>query len=280
MGTRLACAGVAASLVICCGAKAAPQVFSFAMPDDPLGHSASASFEFSAGQLHIILKNTSTQAPRSDDFRGPDSGNVSWLTGLFFNIEGTVTSAGGGTASADMVWAESGGGFSNNFPGGGGDPDPSAYWAYRNDLSPSNFGEFAGLFGGGDQQYGLGASGLSGAGFDLFGPSDILVPGDTPGENQPPDGSSGGVLPDLSVVPDLALPSGHEENAFVDGMIEFWLDIGGTDLVVTDVAFVWGTDLNQGLVLIPLPAALPLGLAGLAGVVIMRRRTARGKQAV
>ncbi len=289
MGKKFFCACIVASLVICEGAQAgrlefnstavnrAPvngssQTFSYAMSDDPLGHSASATVEFSGGQLHITLWNTSTQAPRSDDFRGPDSGNVSWLTGLFFNIEG-ASITDGGSASGPMVWAQRDGSF---FELNAGDADPGAFWAFRDDVSDSDFGEFAHLFGNNNQQYGLGAAGLG-----IFGANDILEPGATPGENNPPNGASGGVLPDLELLddPGLALPIGHREHAYMRGMIEFWFDVGRGEGLITDVAFVWGSDLAQGLVLVPLPAALPMGLAGLAGVVFLRRRAARAKRA-
>jgi len=39
-----------------------------------------------------------------------------------------------------------------------------------------------------------------------------------------------------------------------------------------DVAFVFGTGAGDATVLVPLPMALPMGLAGLLGVVIFRRR--------
>lgn len=281
MGKKSFCACAAVSLVICGGANAGflefghagvqgePQVLNHRMPDDPVGHSARATFNFTRGQLEITLTNTSTYAPRSDGSRGPDSGNVSWLTGLFFNIEGGRIT-GGGSASGPMVWAERGGGFT---PLDQTQADPGAFWAFRDNLTPSDFGGFADLFGGGEQQYGLGA-----AGFDIFGPHDILEPeGNHPGENNPPAGSGGGILPGVQ---GLELPNGHRDRAYVDETIVFVFDFEFFDdeviPVFSDVAFVWGTDLAQGLVvLIPLPAALPMGLAGLAGVAFLRRRAVR-----
>jgi len=45
-----------------------------------------------------------------------------------------------------------------------------------------------------------------------------------------------------------------------------------------NVSFVFGTGFDE-VVLIPLPAALPMGLLGLGGVVVLRRLSLRGRKA-
>ena len=95
------------------------------------------------------------------------------------------------------------------------------------------------------------------------------------------------------MIPDLDLPPGQKyydqqsgqpgdpiPYALASLIFEFNLDFGNGSgpISIEDVAFVFGTGFDE-VVLIPLPPALPLGLAGLAGVVVMRRRAVRAKLA-
>ncbi len=213
--------------------------------------SADALFTFSddgggSPTLQIVLTNT---ASNND---GP-----SWLTGLFFDLAGSPE-LNNGSAAGDMITLDG----TTQTPWGG---DPSSMWAFDDDMS--------GELPFGDQQYGLGA-----AGFDVFGPSDLLEGG---GPHPQPGGVDGGILPDID---GLTVP-GHHGDAFALGSLvfTFWLDdnfdIFSAD--VSNVAFAWGSGFNEIVltsVVVPLPPAAALGLAGLGLVAIGRRRVtaARG----
>ena len=224
--------------------------------------SAQADFTFDdvSDTLTLVLTNTMTTNPGEGE--GP-----AWLTGLFFNLTGAgnLTLSMPKPPSANMVK------FDGTTQVTYTDADPGHFWAFRSDLTPADFGEFANKFGGGNQQYGLGS-----AGFDLFSHSDIIAY--TPlGPRPQPAGADGGIVGDFGGV---TVPSGFQigggnESPFVLESLElvFNLDAGFglsnfSDLNLTEVAF--GTRLEEGL-LIPLPAALPMGLLGLCGIVLLRR---------
>ena len=178
--------------------------------------------------------------------------NPHWLTGLFFDVAGspelTFVSA---EAPLGMVT------FDENGPSPYTDVGPAHFWAFRSDLTgESPFG----------QQYGLGATG-----FDVFGPGDILDPQEG-GPTPQPGGVDGGILPNIE---DVSVPKGHFGRPYVLGELHFKFDLGEYDIEyagVENIAFVFGTGFDE-IVLIPLPAALPMGLAGLVGVIVIRRVT-------
>ena len=74
----------------------------------------------------------------------------------------------------------------------------------------------------------------------------------------------------------LNLPDGHTRE-MVDGGIWLTFDLGDYSFdenSISDVSFVFGTSFSE-VVLVPVPLALPLGLAGLAGVIVGRKRLGR-----
>jgi hypothetical protein len=159
---------------------------------------------------------------------------------------------------------------------GGGNPDTAS--AYNTVTVDHFWGLNQSISGGslpfGDQQYGLGA-----AGFGVFAPSTILNL-QAGGPLPQPDGSDGGILSgDLLDAGTIDIPSGHTDRPMVDGGIWLTFDLGNYDInqadeLVSDVNFVFGTSFGE-IVLIPVPMALPVGLAGLIGVVMARRRLGR-----
>jgi len=210
--------------------------------------SASATFTFNDDGpttiLTIQLTNTMTS-----------NGGPQWLTGLFFDIAGspTLTYDSSGLIASMIT-------LSGTTQTAYTTVDADHFWALRDDLSGLPFG---------DQEYGLGS-----AGFDVFGSSDILnfqAGGPTP----QPDGTDGGILADIA---GLDIPDGHDGKPFVLGSLWLTFDLGSYDIddaAVSDVAFVFGTGFDETVLLVPVPLALPLGLAGLAGVVLGRRRLSR-----
>lgn len=201
-----------------------------------------------------------------------DGTNPQWLQGLFFNLVGaptlTYTGLGGDSTDAynDMVILQPGATDS--------DPDSiSAYtdytvdhfWGLRQDLS-------AGDLPFGSQQYGLGA-----AGFGIFSESDVLnfqVGGPVPQL----DGSDGGILSGTMLSSgSINLPDGHTDREMVDGGIWLTFDLGAytfDENSLSDIAFVFGTSFSE-IVLVPVPLALPVGLIGLAGMIVGRKRLRR-----
>ena len=239
---RPATFGACAALVVAAFATGAASAGGVQFFEGSSGnHSASASFEFVGNELHITLTNTMTTVE-----------NPAWLTGLFFDIDGSPAFTGG-SATANLV----------SFNGGGmsayGDHTASQLWAFRDDI--------AGGLPFGDQQYGLGA-----AGFNVFGDSDMLADG---GPHPQPNGIDGGILPDL---PGVNVPNGHFDTPFALGSVSFVLALanGFEGGEISNVWFAFGSGFDEvnfppGEV-IPLPAALPMGLAGLAGLVVLRKR--------
>jgi len=197
--------------------------------------SAQATFTFSdesgSNTLDIVLTNTMT----TND--GPQ-----WLTGLFFDIAGSpdLTNA---SVSGDMITLDSAG---NQTPFT--DESPDEFWGFQQEFS-------AGDLPFGEQQYGLGA-----AGFDVFGPSDVIS-GSFHSLNGPP----GGVLADI---PDLDVPNGfaNPNRPFFLGDVHFSFDLPDAfdihDASVDNVAFVFGSDFGE-IVLVPVPPAVALGAFGL-----------------
>ena len=140
---------------------------------------------------------------------------------------------------------------------------PAQLWAFRQGVPDGEFPQ--------DAAYGLGAAGL-----DVFGMQDILESG---GPAPQPAGADGGIIPNFEGV---TVPPGHFGRPFAFGSLTFHFDLPGgfniADASVENVSFVFGTGFDE-VVLIPLPAALPMGLFGLAGVVVLRRLSLRGRKA-
>ena len=248
------CLVTAAAVVTALAGNAYADELSFHFDLSNGTQSASADFTFSdAGSgpvtLNIVLTNTMTT-----------NGGPNWLTGLFFNLAGAPTldyqsTAGNmitlqGTTQSDFFYDPA----NEKQPG-----LPADFWAYRDDLS--------GELPFGDQQYGLGASGL-----DIFGLNDIL--GDPPNLILPqPAGTDGGILADID---GLQVPEGHEGRPFVLGSLEFifelpW-DFDLSEASVSDIAFIFGTGFDETVLLIPLPLPAAMAGAGLMIVVCFRRR--------
>ena len=94
-----------------------------------------------------------------------------------------------------------------------------------------------------------------------------------------PGGTDGGIVPSFVGV---TVPPGHFGRPFALGSLTFHFDLdmefNFANASVENVSFVFGTGFDE-VVLTPLPAALPMGLFGLAGVVVLRRLSLRGRKA-
>ncbi len=245
------CVGGCALLGLC-GAVAAgplppPQTFSLSNGLQ----SASAVFAFTPGSLEIVLTNTMTT-----------NGEPNWLTGLFFDIGGPTSPSltpTGTLVDGSLVTFD-----------GSGPPDdftaftPAQLWAFRQGVPDGELPQ--------DAAYALGAAGLD----DVFGMTDMLQSG---GPSPQPGGTDGGIVPTFGGV---TVPPGHFGRPFALGSLTFHFDLPGgfniADASVENVSFVFGTGFDE-IVLVPLPAALPMGLLGLAGVVVLRRLSLKGRKA-
>ncbi len=79
-------------------------------------------------------------------------------------------------------------------------------------------------------------------------------------------------MPDIDGV---TVPPGHYDRPFVLGSLLFHFELGDFDIYSTNVdllGFVFGTDFEE-VILIPLPLALPMGIAGLVAVMVLRLRS-------
>ena len=235
-----------------CGAAAAgplPPSQTFSLSNGL--QSASAVFTFTSGSLDIVLTNTMT----TND--GPN-----WLTGLFFDIGGPtspILAPTGAPVDGSLVFFLDGSGpLDFTFFG------PGKLWAFRQGVPDGEFPQ--------DAAYGLGAAGL-----DVFGMKDILESG---GPSPQPGGSDGGIVPSFDGV---TVPPGHFGRPFAFGSLTFHFDLPGgfniADASVENVSFVFGTGFDEVVLIIPLPAALPMGLLGLGCVVVLRRLSLRGRKA-
>lgn len=197
--------------------------------------------------------------------------NPQWLQGVFFDLlnSPTMNYIGlGGTSGDDY----------NDMVTGtpGSTPHSPDTWSPYTDVTADHFWaldqNLSGSLPFGNQQYGLGA-----AGFGVFGPGDILNY-QAGGPHPQPGGSDGGILSgDLIDNGTLNLPNGHTTREFVDGGLWLMFDLGNYDINsagVSGVTFVFGTGFDE-VVLVPLPMAMPVGLAGLALVAGARRRIRR-----
>ncbi len=208
-----------------------------------------------------------------NDMTATGSGtNPQWLQGVFFDLVG----------SPEMSYIGMGGDGTDDFndmiqlsPGAtSGDPDTFTsytdvtvdhFWGLRDDIS-------GGELPFGDQQYGLGA-----AGFGVFPSGSLNYQAGGPDPQL--DGSDGGII-SANVLDNgtVNVPDGHTRE-MVDGGIWLVFDLGDYEFdeeSVSDVTFVFGTDFGEVVlppgVAVPVPLALPLGLAGLVGLIACRRR--------
>ena len=196
------------------------------------------------------------------------NGEPNWLTGLFFDITGSpeledgIADPGG---IAEMVTFDKNGSQSYNAF------QPGHFWGFRQDLAGDD-----GLHEDNDdeddkselpfgQQYGLSAVGLEG----LFEEDDMLLE-----DGPPPGGVDGGILPGS----DAEVPPGQYGVPFVLGSLAFHFDLPEGDYVVDNVEFLFGSGFGE-VILIPLPLALPMGIAGLVALMVLRlrSRSARGQ---
>ncbi len=211
------------------------------------GHSAAATFTFDdvAHTAVIRIENTIDSAHNSLGSRA--------LTGLFWNMSpGSLPFTGVSATAGTPV----------NNPGGF---DPTQLWAFRGDLSAGStpFGT----------QFGLGA-----AGFDVFSGANMLAPG---GPQPQPNGIDGGIL---SQTGDAY--GGQNQNPMWRSFVELTFNVpssffaGGIgNIAVSDVGWQFGSEFNEpGITVVPLPAGVWAGAAGILGVAgwqgLRRRRLA------
>lgn len=223
----------------------------------------SASFSWdNVATLTVTLSNTAGSR-----------GDPSWLTGLFWRLNGAdIASANtpiGDIRTQDTV----GDGFTDTPAGASNDADHlwgfeslASGWSTNVETDPGVFEDFSGAFGGGNQNYGVGAAGFGVFGTALDGLTAV-------------NGPQGGVVSSSVDWATEGFPDQDGEE-FLWGSIAFTFNLTNIEgsLSISDVAMVWGTGFDE-VVLIPLPAALPMGLLGLAGVVVLRRRLAARQMA-
>jgi hypothetical protein len=242
----------AAIALTCAVGSAEANVLNFSKSNGT--HSASATFAFSNNggqkQLNITLTNTMTTNS------GPN-----WLTGLFFDIAGAPT-LNTNAVTGDLITLNGTTQTAYNAH------TPAQMWAFRDDIDGALSG----------QQYGLGA-----CGFGVFGPSDMIQPG---GPHPQPNGTPGGILADIA---GLSVPPGHQGKPFALGSLSFTFLLDNSfdvnNASVDNVAFVFGSSFGEVVLngdgppppppVVPVPMALPMAVAGLAGVAIYRRRATK-----
>ncbi|MCZ6835412.1 MAG: hypothetical protein O7G85_06520 [Planctomycetota bacterium] len=219
----------------------------------PFSATANFNFDDSGGSTILSIQLTNTG--------GTDEAGNAWLTGLFFDVVGspdmTYVGLGGDGSDSfnDLVYND----LSTYTPVAG--EDAAHFWGL-NDEAQTN------LASTGSQEYALYAAGFFGL---PTGNTDMLdyVAG---GPDPQPDGPDGGII-------NTATTTGGPEPKILNGI---WLvfDLGQyafDESSVSNVWFQYGTDNDQPGFgkLIPVPLALPLGLAGLAGIAVGRKRLRR-----
>ncbi len=215
-------------------------------------YEASAHFvaDIGTSKLTITVDNTMTMWDAN-----------AWLTAIFFNIQG-ATINGGDSATGDSRTMNNPAGENNSFwtdvPGGTSDTVTSDWDFVAN---PSPLTGFLSPFAAAN--YGIGSAGLG-----VFNGMAV-------------DGPPGGLVPAFSALTlaEWSVFPNHDTNKFTLGTLTFVLDLtldpaNGAGLGISNVGFFFGTGASDAVVLIPLPMALPMGLLGLAGVVVLRRRLA------
>lgn len=246
-GFRIAGTCVLAVLGVADAAHAGEVVITRSLSNGIQSGSVDFVFNDDGATTLLSIHITSTMTTNS----GPN-----WLTGVFFNITGTPTMnydpSGLGAGMITLI-----GTTQTAYT----DYSADHFWGLRQDITSSEL-----PFG--DMQYGLAS-----AGFGVFSESDVLnfqVGGPVPQL----DGTDGGILANIA---GLTVPGGHEGTPFVLGSLWLEFDLGSYDISgaeITDFALVFGTGFDE-VVLIPIPMALTMGLAGLAGVIVSRKRLRR-----
>lgn len=219
---------------------------------------ASVVFNIVGGNLVVTLTNTSTADVNS---------NPQVLNAVFFDIAGTPTLT---YTDADLT---AGSHFVGTVLGSG--TDIAAEWAYNQNAS--------GLGHGVSQDYGL-----SSAGYNIFGPGNVLGGSAHPnrgGTSQPPGG------PDFGLVSAGYTSTGDSngftnQEPFIDNSATFTLGgFSGSLLDISNVRFQYGTSISDdvhvpGVPVPPVPepatwAMMLLGFAGI-GAAVRRKRHDRG----
>ena len=234
--------GIVSALCLCAApAYASTMTVSFSSGE----HSAMAEFTFSdagGGNANLSITLTNTMASES-------TVDARWLTGLYFDINGSPDLSVSGV-DADLRWGDENN--SNTI-----DYTAAQFWAFRGDIA-------SGELPFGSQQYGLSAVGAG-----VFNGDDMIELG---GPHPQPNGPDGGVLADGA-----SSPNGHDNRLFMDGSVTFDFFLAGFDYndgVISNVAFHFGSSFDEVILLIPLPAPVGMGLLGLLGVAVARRRLA------
>lgn len=260
------CMGIGAgalSVVAICGPTHAATVTITQTLDDGT-HAATAIFIFDDSGATTTL---SIQLINDMSVTGEGT-NPQWLQGLFFDMAGSPT----------MSYLGLGGDGSDDFNDmiqlspGATDTDPDPFVAYT-DVTVDHFWGLRQDIAGGELPFGTQQYGLAAAGFGVFSEDDVLNLQAT-GPLPQLDGSDGGILSaTLLDSGSINLPDGHTRE-MVDGGIWLTFDLGDyqfDESSISDVSFVFGTSFGE-IVLVPVPLALPMGLAGLAGIAACRRR--------
>lgn len=246
--------------------------------------SANINFAFSTvgANTHVVITVSNTMTVNN----GPND-----LSAAFFNLsdgDGTVPTLSPATYVANSV-----AGDFVTFDATGKNPEIVAGTTYNNAAETLSV-TMDHFWGAKTNAGGLGAPnqqthGLSSAGLGVFGQVDVLNYQASGPPNQL-DGVDGTIVAGSA---GTEIPTGWavyegsggdwqgEAQPFVYGSASFEFNLGSdfdiNTAKVTDINFLFGTNFLGGtLLMIPLPAALPFGLAGLAGVILLRRRaTAR-----
>lgn len=209
---------------------------------------ASATFTHSGSTLSLVIQNTATNQAAN---------LAAVLHAVFFDISGgspTLTPVSGvlhkfGQPGGSTIWRPDG--------AYNGTSDVGYHWAFESNLSgaPDN------------ASYGVGSAGynLFGAGSAKFGSVN------QGGENQSPDG------PPYGIVPMSQTSLGGGDFPMIKDAVELTWSISGLfDLAwLNNVSFQYGTslgDANLDGTIVPLPPAAWMGLLGLVGVGVLRRR--------
>jgi hypothetical protein len=257
---RLPCVAFGALVIVmACAGNGRGDIYS---PADS-GRSATATFSLSSGELILTLKNTDTT-------NAPEPPNETFvLTGVFFNLPGTLTTPSNFHTGTDTQATVTSGSVFNlgTATVATTTTNVSGAWAYRDNNPISGF------------KYGVGAAGLSpsGGGTGIFGTGDLFNTTVIPGNGDvgsPPDGVGFGIVSSGMNTFDLdGFKNGNY--ALIKDTVTFDLGAYTGALPTGDVEFVYGTAFDAA---VPSPSsavALCGGAAmiGLLGGFGWRRRS-------